>query len=556
MNVAQYIAEFIVAKGVKHVFGYQGGAILKLIDEMVATGNIEYIQNYHEQSSAFCADAYARVSHNFGVAIGTSGPGATNLITGIANAQLDSIPTMFITGQDYLANVSKENGARQNGFQDLDIVQLVTPITKYAKLINNASDIRYELEKAYFLATAGRPGAVVLDIPIDIQFQVIDKNALMAFNPSIEGISDIPFSDVVKRIKESKRAVIIVGGGVQAAQVQLDVEELVGKTGIPVVSTLNGLDAYSQRFGFAGLHGNTYANLAIQNADLILALGCRFGQRQVGKIPANYTSAHVVHVDIDENELNRVFTNGTAIKADLKQFLQCLNQYLAEARELPSFQQWTETIRRWQEKYHSCAYMNTAGLDPVKFVEHLSPLLMSNAVIVNDVGQNQMWVAQGLITKRNQRVLNSCGLGSMGYSLPASIGAKYVDPSRQVIAFSGDGGFQMNVQELMLVSHRNVGIKCLVFNNNTLGMMREVQARYYNEHYYGANKQEFRCVDLKKLAETYSLKYCKVESLDDIDDLKAPLCDAKPWIIEVIIPFDSKLSNRYDEAEIFDRERL
>jgi acetolactate synthase-1/2/3 large subunit len=556
INVAQYVAKFLVEKNVRHVFGFQGGAILKLLDEMVATDCIEYVQNYHEQASAFCADAYSRVTRNLGVALATSGPGATNLVTGIANAQLDSIPTLFITGQDYLANVQRENGSRQNGFQDLNIIEIVRPITKYAALVDDGNRIRYELEKAYWLAKSGRPGAVLLDIPIDIQFQEINIESLKGFDEPIEEPGPFSIEIVVDCIKAASRPVIVVGGGVQLSDAQDELGEFIRISGIPVVSTLNGLDAYAGRYGFAGLHGNTFANLAVQNADLVLALGCRFGQRQVGKVPSTYTYGRVVHVDIDEHELNRIFDDEIAIKADLGKFLQVLNQCLSEEKELPNFLPWEEIICEWKRKYKSKAYLNADTLDPVRVVEELSSLFSPSAIITNDVGQNQMWVAQGMEIKTGQRILNSSGLGSMGYSLPAAIGAKFAYPDRQVISFTGDGGLQMNLQEFMLIGHRRVGVKCFVFNNNTLGMMREVQARYYNKHYYGANEQEFRCVELEKLANTYGINYRRVTSVDEVAGLHSILEDEMPWIVELVVATDSKLSNRYDEASIFEQERI
>jgi acetolactate synthase-1/2/3 large subunit len=555
MNLAQYIAQFLADKKIRHVFGFQGGAIMKIIEELVATRRIEYLQNYHEQASAFCADAYARVTGNIGVALATSGPGATNLITGIANAQFDSIPTLFITGQDYTANVTKDNGARQNGFQDLDIVSVVRPITKYAALVTDETRIRYELEKAYWLATSGRPGAVLLDIPIDVQFKNIEPEALEGFAGGSRPADAFETVGVVERIAQAKRPLILVGGGVRISGAQDEVREFAALTGIPVVSTLNGLDVVEGNYGFAGLHGNTSGNLAVQNADLLLALGVRFGQRQVGKIPETYTRAHIVHVDIDQNELQRIFPNELAIKADVKAFVRALNANLRGASRR-DHGAWHETIRVWVDKYRGNAYLNKECVDPVRAVEAILPFLSSQAILTNDVGQNQMWVAQGFRVRTGQRLLNSCGLGSMGYSLPAAIGAKAAFPDRQVIAFTGDGGLQMNVQELLFVGQRQLGIKCIVFNNNTLGMMREVQRRYYDGHYHGANLKEFRCADLEKLAATYDIGYRRVEALADFARFRSVFADDNPYIIDIAVAFDSQLSNRYDETKFFDTERI
>ncbi len=555
MNVAEYVAQFLVDKKVKHVFGFQGGAILKLVDEIIATGKIEYVQNYHEQASAFCADAYGRVTGNFGVAIATSGPGATNLITGIANAHMDSIPTLFITGQDYTANITKDNKARQNGFQDLDIVSIVKPITKYAVLVTDARQIRFELEKAYWIARHERPGAVLIDIPIDVQFEDVDLNSMSGFEPSYYFNNEFETARVIDLIKCAKRPVILVGGGVHISHARNEVCKFAALTNIPVLATLNGLDVVEGTYGFAGLHGNTFANLAVQNADLLLAFGVRFGQRQVGKVPLDYSKAHVVHVDIDENELQRIFPNELGIKADLKLFLCALNADIQDV-DLPDFCLWHEQIRLWVIKYRANAYLNEECVDPVRAVEEILPFLTSEAIITSDVGQNQMWVAQGFRVRSGQRLLNSSGLGSMGYSLPAAIGAKTAFPDRQVIAFTGDGGLQMNLQEFMFIGQRQIGIKCVVFNNKTLGMMREVQARYYNEHYYGANSLDFSCVNLDILSKAYEIGYRRIEMLEEIYELHSVFSDDQPYIIDIAVAFNSLLSNRYDEAFFYKKERI
>lgn len=556
MNVAAYVARFLIDKKVGHVFGYQGGAILKLVDEMVATGAIEFIQTYHEQGAAFAADAYSRVTSNLGVAMATSGPGATNLVTGIANANLDSVPTLFITGQDYKANITNSNGARQNGFQDLDIVSVVKPITKYAALVTEPARIRYELEIACHHAMSGRPGAVLLDIPIDVQFAEIDADTLEGYvPPPARPNDDFALQDVIAALQAARRPLILVGGGVRISRVHAQVNALARRVNVPVISTLNGLDVCEGNYGFAGLYGNTSANLAAVNADLMLVLGARFGQRQVGKIPEKYTSARIIHIDIDDTELQRVFADELAIRADLGAFLDALLPALQDV-VLPDYSAWHERLRAWVSKYDGNARLNDVGIDPVCLVDALRPYLANHAILTNDVGQNQMWVSQSFRVKTGQRLLNSVGLGSMGYSLPAAIGAKIACPERQVVSFMGDGGLQINIQELMLVGMRQLGLKCVVFNNKTLGMIREVQIRYYKANYHGANPREFGCVDLEMLARTYGLGYRRIASLADVPAVADAFADDRPYIIEVLVDLDSKLTNRYDEAACFEAERI
>jgi acetolactate synthase-1/2/3 large subunit len=554
MNVAQYIANFLIKKEVRHVFGYQGGAILKLVDEIVATKKIKFIQNYHEQASAFCADAYSRVTGNLGVAFATSGPGATNLITGIANANLDSIPVLFITGQDYKLNITNRNGARQNGFQDLDIVSIVKNITKYSVLLTDPSKIRIELEKAYFYATAGRPGAVLIDIPIDIQFAKINLKSLKSFNSTPRKFSQkLQLNNVINSIKVAERPLILAGGGIRLSKTCEMFNKFAKKTNIPVITTLNGLDGFSGNYGFAGLYGNTAANLAAKNADLMIVLGARLGQRQVGKSPKNYTSAKIIHVDIDKKELKRVFANEIAIKSHLNKFFQSF-RLQAENKTFPLFIRWHQLINKWDIKYRKNLYVNTKGLDPVKCIEQIQFLIKSSAILTNDVGQNQMWVAQALKVKKRQRLLNSVGLGSMGYSLPAAIGAKIALPKKQVVSFMGDGGLQINMQELMLIGMRKLGIKIIIFNNRTLGMIREVQIRYYNSNYHGANPQEFGCVNLKHLSKSYGIGYRRITRIVNIPMLRSIFLDDLPYIIEIPLHIDSKLTNRFDEKSSFAEE--
>ena len=555
MVVAEYIAEFLVKKGVRHVFGYDGGAILKLLDSFIATGKIAYVQNYHEQASAFSADAYGRLSGNIGIALATSGPGATNLITGIANAQLDSVPTLFITGQDYAANALMKNGARLNGFQDLDIVSVVKPITKYATALYDPNKVREEMEKAFYYAQSGRPGAVLLDIPIDVQFKEIDPLTLTGFTPLEETRDYSQLPDIIREIKDAKRPVVLAGGGIHLGGAAKELKDFIERTQIPVINTTNGLDAIEGAYSFAGLHGNTFSNLAVQNADLMIVLGARMGQRQVGKKPENYTSAKVVHIDIDTSELGRVMPQTISIQSQLKPFLIEMNAKL-RGENLPDFTAWHHQIQDWETRFAEMAHMNKEGIDPVRAVKTLSAYFADDAVITNDVGQNQMWVCQAFRKKGTQRLLNSTGLGSMGYSLPAAIGAVFACPGQQIICFTGDGGLQMNIQELMLVGQRQLPIKCIVFNNNTLGMMREVQKRYYNANYFGACLEDFMCVDLQKIADAYHLNYIRLDDESQIPLLQEALKDGKPYLVDMRIMFDSQLSNRYDESHIFEAERL
>ncbi|MBR1604558.1 MAG: HAD hydrolase-like protein [Alphaproteobacteria bacterium] len=548
ITVAGYIAKFLKGHKINHIFGFQGSAMLKMLDEIVDEG-IEYVQNFNEQASGFGADAYARIN-GIGAAIATSGPGAVNLIGGIANAYFDSVPLIFITGQDYSTGILANNGARQNGFQDMDIVSMVRPITKYAVLLDKPENVRYELEKAYYFATTGRKGSVLIDVPIDVQFKEIDETLLKGFEKPLQDGNDYRISEIIKLLKASSRPVVLAGGGIRGADAVAEFREFANKTHIPVIATLNGIDTIENLVGFSGLYGNSEANLAIKNADLIIALGARFSLKQIGKKKEQYNlSAKIIHVDIDEAEINRTFMKeDVSVIADLKGFLKAINQQKIKLE----IKNWLAQVQTWQNLYKDMVVCSLKGVDPVKLVREIAEYADNNAVFTADVGANQMWVAQGLRLKAEQRLLNSAGFGAMGYSLPAGIGASYRAP--EVISFTGDGGLQMNLQELNTLALRRNNVKCVVFNNNNLGLMRDVQLRYYNNHFYGNNDKEFSCPDLEKLAEAFNLGYISIATENDFVNLKEVFECNEPYIIDVRIDKDTIPLNRYDDKAL--RKRI
>ncbi len=546
VTVASYIAQFLKKHNIDYIFGYQGSAMLKILDEIVGAG-ISYVQNFHEQASSFSADAYARINGNIGVAIATSGPGAVNMIGGISDAYFDSVPVLFITGQDYLKNLTAGNGARQNGFQDMDIVSMVRTITKYAAMLDDPKMIRFELEKAFYYATTGRKGPVLIDVPIDLQFKEIDETGLQEFMPDFlscdRSITDNVLEDIVKLIENSEKPVILAGGGIRGAGAVSNLNAFIEKTNIPVVSTLNGLDVTEKTVGFTGLYGNTEANLALKNADLILALGTRFAQQHTGKQKELYnTIAKVIHVDIDKTEPGRTFIKPEiSVVADLSDFLQAINKKNIHV----AVNAWNETIEGWKQKYKDSVCRSDKYVDPILLIRKISKYSSKDAVYTSDVGANQMWVAQGLRLKQGQRLLNSSGFGSMGFSLPAAIGASYLKP--EVIAFMGDGGFQMNIQELNTLSLRRNNVKCFIFNNNNLGLMRNLQKKYYSNHFYGNNEREFCCPDIKKLADAYQLDYLRLNTNDDLEIIEEVLLKKGPCLVDVQTDIDLTPLTKYED---------
>jgi acetolactate synthase I/II/III large subunit len=559
VTVAEFIAAFLRDCGVRHVFGFQGGAILKLVDAMILTGGITYVQNYHEQAAAFGADAYARVTGIPGVAIATSGPGATNLVSGIANAHLDSIPCIFFTGQDYTYNMKTSEDIRQNGFQEVDIVSIVRPITKYAVTLSDPGRVRYVMERAWHECRCGRPGAVLIDVPIDVQFAKVEPGNLEGYSPEPEPREELDIAAVIDLIMGSRRPVVLVGGGVRTSGGSAALKRFAESTGIPLVATLNGLDACEGVRSFSGLYGNTFSNLIVHNADLLLVLGSRLGGRQVGKDKLNYTRGAVIRVDVDPLELRRVIPETLSIRSDARAFLESLNSALGTGAGLPDFAPWRAQADAWEQSFADNVLVNGSGargVDPVRILREICALLDEDAILTADVGQNQMWLAQAFRARGRQRLLNSSGHGNMGFSLPAAIGARIAAPGAQVVSFTGDGGLQMNIQELQLIGCKQLDIKCVVLNNNALGMMREVQKRYFDARYFGADTEYFCCANLELLAKAYSLEYVRIDSHEMTEKIAGALRRPQPCIVDVRLSEDSELLNWYDEKNIFETNRI
>lgn len=555
LKAADYIAKYIENLGIEQVFGYQGAAINPLIDAIVKRGKIKYIQAYHEQAAGFCADAYSRITGKTGIALVTNGPGAVNLMSAIANAHLDSTPCLFLTGQvnTFDMNPSFLN-IRQNGFQEVDIINMVKPVTKYAKTVKDAEKIKYELDKALYIANEGRKGAVLLDLPFDIQNEEVEEKYLTLFKPKKKAADDSKISaqitKAVKLISQANRPIIITGGGVRSANALKEFEEFIQRTNIPTVSTLMGLDVFSKtNAGFAGLYGTTAANLSVYNADLIIVLGSRLAKRHFGFTREQFNSkGKIIHADIDKHELNRATKEDLSINTDAKNFLKKLNSTKFQVKNL---QQWHKTITNWQKKYDKNAQINKNGLDPVKFIKEISKILPADSIITTDVGQNQMWTAQGFKVKKGQRILSSGGLGCMGFSLPAAIGAKLAEPAKKVFAFAGDGGFQMNLQELQMIADRNLNIKYFIFNNSTLGMIKELQYRFFESRYNGT-QEGYGVPCLKQLAKIYSMDYIKTDKNYKIENLKQKLESETPCLIEVELNKENTfVLNKSCESEIY-----
>ncbi len=550
MKVSDYIVSFLKEQNINVIFGYQGGAITHLVNSIGEAKDIEFLQMYHEQAAAFAAEGYARVSGNLGIATATSGPGATNLITGIASAFFDSIPCMYITGQVNTYEYKESIDVRQAGFQETDIVSIVKPITKYAEMVTDPYMIRSNLEKAVDMATKGRPGPVLLDIPMNIQRTEIDEAKLSSYFDSNQDQETKDMEEakqleqdcktVLHLLKESNRPVILVGGGIRNSKSEKLLNEFINKTHIPVVSTLMGLDCVphtqEEFVGFIGAYGNRYANLTIANADLVLVLGSRLTSRQTSTDPKSFArKAKIVHVDIDKNELNRTINSFMTINSDLKLFIELLNNYADHKAFQGRYDAWYIKINSYKNQYPSYPTQQDMNqIDPNKMMKILSDMIDDKAVICGDVGQNQIWIAQSFALKKDQRLLNCGGMGAMGFALPSAIGAYMASPESTVIAIAGDGGMQINIQELQTIAREKLPIKIFVINNQALGMIRHFQEMYFESKYYGTI-EGYAAPDFVKLGEAYGIASHKITNYDELYAIKDKLKDNRCYIFEIML---------------------
>lgn len=546
MKVSDYIAKFIKTQKVDTVFGYQGGAITHIVNSLYETEGVRYISLYHEQGAAFAAEGYSRRSENIGVAVATSGPGATNLITGIGSCYFDSIACVFITGQVNLNEYKRNNKIRQEGFQETDIVEIVKSITKYAVMIKKPEDIRYHLEKAFFLAKYERKGPVLIDIPMNIQKAEVDEKTLKGFD-FLEEYKVLKENDIKKDIEEvinlleqSNRPIIIAGGGVRGAGANDELDRFVALSKIPVVSTLMGLDSFNnfneEFVGFMGSYGVRAANLAVANSDLILVIGSRLTTRQTSPVVKSFArEAKIIHVDIDENELNIKVNEHLSVRCDIKEFLnKLIDKYIEENINL-DINKWKDKINEYKVQYPTYPTQKIGkNIDPNEAMHVLSEFLNENTVVTLDVGQNQVWAAQSLKVGKNQRILASGGMGAMGFSIPAAIGAYYADKNSKIIAIVGDGGFQMNIQELQTIIRENIPIKIILMNNKSLGMIRHFQELYFNSKYYGTI-DGYDTPNFIKICNAYGLNCHSIKKTRDLNQIKDYIDDCENQFIEIIL---------------------
>lgn len=531
MKVSDYIAEFLATKlGVKHVFVLTGGCIIHAIDSVARREDIRYIPVQHEQSAAMAADAYSRITGNIGVTFSTSGPGATNLLTGTCCSYYDSIPVLSITGQVPAGQLKKDSKSRQIGFQETDVVSIFESVTKYAVLIDNPARIRYELEKAVYIAKSGRPGPVLLDICDDVQRAEIDPEKLEPFIAPQERKNTEPLKEAWKQIevllKESKRPVVILGGGIRLAGAIEDAKKFVRGIGVPYSLTWAGMDFLPHDdpyfVGGFGVTSGRPGNFAVQNCDLLIAIGTRLDTHEAGPNLKQFArAAKKVVIDLDSSELEKYAERGMIVDlplcADVRDFFEIAN---TDLREVPKehISPWLERVSQWKCKYPICLreYDDQENVNPYIFMRELSKLSGNDDIILTDCGSNLIWTMQAFEMKGNQRVLSAFNHSPMGYSFPASIGAALA-AGRPVTCITGDGGFHLNVQEMATIQRHQLPVKIFVMNNHGHGIIQGTLNAWLDGRHHAASP-EFGLPDpdYDKLAKAYGVSTERIENHQEL----------------------------------------
>ncbi len=535
---ARILLECLSRLGINEIFGYPGGAVIPIYDELYSFKDIKHYFARHEQGAVHEADGYARSTGKVGACLATSGPGATNLVTGIMTAHMDSIPLLVITGQVSSSLLGKD------AFQESDIVGITVPITKNNYLVQDIKDLPRILKEAYYIASTGRPGPVLVDIPRDIQLQEIPYDefnkiyenhfSLEGYNPVYEGHKG-QIKTAIKMIKDSKKPLIIAGAGILKAHAYEELKEFVEKTNIPVAMTLLGLGSFPGNhelaLGMIGMHGTTYANYAANEADLIIAAGMRFDDRVTGNPQKFVPNAKIIHIDIDPAEIGKNKLIDVPIVGDLKNVLTDLNEKAPKV----SYDEWLKQIKKWKKEY-SLIYRKTEDdiLIPQEILSEIDKITKGNVIVATDVGQHQMWAAQYLTFNNPYSILTSGGAGTMGFGLPAAIGAQVANPNKKVLAVVGDGGFQMTFQELMLIREYNLPVKIFIINNSYLGMVRQWQELFHEKRYSSVDLSYNP--DFIKIGEAYGIKSIQLKSKKDLKkNLKKILESDEAVLVECIV---------------------
>lgn len=559
MRVSDFVSSFVSGKGVKQIFSVSGGGAMHLVDSFGINPDIEYIATHHEQSAAMAAEAYARISQNIGAALFTTGPGGTNAITGVAGAWIDSIPVMYISGQVTSNTLLPGTGLRQFGIQESDIAELVKSITKYSVVVKDEKDIRYELEKAYHIATSGRPGPVWIDIPLDIQSKQITPDKLRSYEGRVnvqipDNYIESKIGELIDLIRMSNRPVLIIGNGIRLAHAEQEFLELAEQLKIPIVSSWTASDLLASDLdyyvGRSGIFGDRASNFAVQNADLLIIIGSRMSVPQTGYNFSSFSrESKKVMVDIDKNEIYKPSLSiDLPILSDIKNFLLNLALVKDSINLNPNITKWRETCLSWKEKYpvvlDSYQYQKEF-VNSFYFIDRLSNELKEDAVIVTDMGTSFTCTMQTFKVKLGQRLTTSSGHASMGFGLPGAIGACYANNMNRVICISGDGGLQMNIQELQTVAHNNLPITIFVLNNGGYLTIKTMQQNHFGRYVGSEESSGVSCPDMEGISRAYKIPFIKIKNHKELNDNLPEILDSNtPLICEILMSEEQELIPR------------
>lgn len=531
MTGAQILCEGLVREGVEVIFGLPGGAVLPLYDTFPQYPQLRHILVRHEQGAAHAADGYARATGKVGVCLATSGPGATNLVTGIANAHLDSSPILAITGQVARPFIGKD------AFQEIDITGITLPITKHNYLVLDADSMAKVVKEAFYLARSGRPGPILIDIPRDVfidqaEFHYPSQVDLPGYKPTLQG-HPAQIKKAVKLINEAQRPLIIAGRGVVISTAYAELKQLAETAQIPVVTTLLGIGCFPEvhvlSFGMLGMHGMAYANMAVNAADVIIAIGMRFDDRATAKVSAFAPQAHIIHIDIDPAEIGKNVRVDVPIVGDVKVVLNALNKLIVSTEHID----WVQQLDDWRKEHPSTEIRDSEELLPQFVISKIYKVTQGEAIIVTGVGQHQMWAAQHYWYNKPNSFISSGGLGTMGFELPAAMGAKVGRPDDVVWCVAGDGGFQMTIQELATIVQEKVAVKVAIINNGYLGMVRQWQELFYGRRYVAT---PLSGPDFIKIAEAYGLPALRVKQRAEVvPAIEQAMAEQGPFIIDFMV---------------------
>ncbi|MFC2071519.1 biosynthetic-type acetolactate synthase large subunit [Chloroflexota bacterium] len=531
MTGGQIVCEGLVREGVDVIFGILGGTILPLYDTLPQYPQLRHILVRHEQGAAHAAEGYARATGKVGVCFATSGPGATNLVTGIANAYLDSSPMVAITGQVAKPFIGKD------AFQEVDITGITLPITKHNYLVLDPGSLARTVKEAFHLARSGRPGPVLIDVPRDVfieevEFHYPSRVNLPGYKPTLQG-HPAQIKKAAKLINEARQPIIIAGRGVIISGACAELKQLAEAAQIPVITTLLGIGCFPEThilsYGMLGMHGMAYANMAVNTADVIIAIGMRFDDRATARVSGFAPAARIIHIDIDPAEIGKNVRVDVPIVGDVKGVLSELNKLITPVEHID----WLRQLDDWRKEHPSTVIRENNGLLPQFVVRQIYEVTKGEATIVTGVGQNQMWAAQHYQYDKPNSFISSGGLGTMGFGLPAAIGAKIGCPDNTVWCLDGDGSFQMNIQELATIVQEKVAVKIAIINNGYLGMVRQWQELFYGKRYVAT---PLSGPDYVKVAEAYGIPALRVKHKKEVvPAIEQAMAEPGPFLIDFVV---------------------